>query len=833
VENLPPDSFPGKVRTAKPAASVASAPSPAATSAPKKPVVAAPLENLPPELAALAKYRFIRELGRGGMGVVYQAEQTLMGRAVAVKVINPSVLAHPDALPRFHAEVKAAARLDHANIVRAHDAQQVGSLHLLVMEYVEGVSLAELVAQKGPRPVAHACHYIRQAALGLQHAFEQGMTHRDVKPQNLMVTQRGVVKVLDFGLARLRSEGGGGSRGLTEIGAFMGTPEYVSPEQATDAHTADTRADIYSLGCTLYFLLTGRPPFQEDTVVKLVLAQIEKEPQPVHELRAGVPPELSEVLRRMLAKDPAQRFQQPVEVAQALVPFIKTGAKAPAVNVPASSNVASPGHPTAFGADTSRMKGFEKKALASAPAAPRKDEPASSSAQSAAAAKPIETVAAAKPRAAGWYRRPPVLVAAGATLVAVALAAWLGGIFNGETKDGTRVGPAAPAGNGEPREPSEKTIAARAGDRALIWNGLPDLPEAETSLPGGAKIVLASSQTTGYRWRYTLDKPAGDWFKPGFNDASWSEGPGGFGSKGTPGASVRTEWTTANIWMRREFLLPDVPFTNLALSVHHDDDAVIYLNGVLAANLPGSIMAYEDVAISREARATLTPGKNLIAVHCSQRGGGQYIDVGLVAAKIPLVRDAEDLRLGRIAAPDLSRAKPFLHDDFSDPNSGWDVALRAPGGRFAITKGEGGKAERYTNFACQVVGRVRTTSPEGRWGLVFSRGELNHKPRSIQVTFDRAGVLHVGPSFWDPQKSRGPPVGPLRHDAIKTGEEFNTLLAVVRRGLIDIYVNGVAVCDPILVGQDLSPTVVTLAVFGGAEAEFSRLTISPLDAKQE
>ncbi len=237
------------------------------------------------------------------MGVIYLAEHRVLEKAVALKVINPAVLDNPDALARFHAEARAAAQLDHPNIARAHDADQAGKLHFLVMEYVEGLSLAQLVEKKGPLPVAHACHYVRQAALGLQHASDKGMVHRDIKPQNLMVAPRSVVKVLDFGLARLRSERKG-KPGLTQADAFMGTPEYVAPEQATDARTADTRADIYSLGCTLYSLLTGRPPFVEDTLVKLVLAHIEKEPQPLHELRPDVPPELSAVVAKMLAKDP-------------------------------------------------------------------------------------------------------------------------------------------------------------------------------------------------------------------------------------------------------------------------------------------------------------------------------------------------------------------------------------------------------------------------------------------------------------------------------------------------------------------------------------------------
>ena len=152
------------------------------------------------------------------------------------------------------------------------------------------------------------------------------MVHRDIKPGNLVLTPRGQVKILDFGLARLRDTGVQSGR-LTAMDSFMGTPEYVSPEQATDARTADTRADIYSLGCTLFYLLTGRPPFQEETVVKLVLAHIEKEAPLLHELRSDVPPELSAVVAQMLAKDPAKRYQTPVAVAQALVQFAKAGGK--------------------------------------------------------------------------------------------------------------------------------------------------------------------------------------------------------------------------------------------------------------------------------------------------------------------------------------------------------------------------------------------------------------------------------------------------------------------------------------------------------------------------
>jgi serine/threonine protein kinase len=334
VEGLPPDSFMGKVRAAKPGAfSVQPVPSPArvggsASAVGKLMVSTIAPAGVPPELATHPKFRVVRELGRGGMGVIYLAQHRVLDKPVALKVISPAVLDNPDALARFHAEARAAAKLDHPNIARAHDADRAGSLHFLVMEFVEGLTLAQLLARKGPLPVANACHYVRQAALGLHHAFEAGMVHRDVKPQNLMLTPRGLVKVLDFGLARVRDERKKGPR-LTQLESFMGTPEYVAPEQAMNARDADTRSDMYSLGCTLYALLAGRPPFQEGNPTDTILAHIEKEAQPLHELRADVPPELSAVVAKMMAKDPAQRYQRPIDAAQALVPFIKAGAAVP------------------------------------------------------------------------------------------------------------------------------------------------------------------------------------------------------------------------------------------------------------------------------------------------------------------------------------------------------------------------------------------------------------------------------------------------------------------------------------------------------------------------
>jgi tRNA A-37 threonylcarbamoyl transferase component Bud32 len=310
---------------------------PSATAHPSQPQPPTPAA-VPAALASHPKFKVLRPLGQGGMAAVFLAEHRVMERPVAIKVVNRALLDQPDALQRFFAEVRAAARLSHPNIVAAYDAEPAGDLHLLVMEYVEGVNLAEYLAQKGPLLVALACHFIRQAALGLQHAHEQGMVHRDVKPQNLMLTRKGQIKILDFGLARLASERGN-RQGLTQVGSFMGTPEYVAPEQATDARSADIRADIYSLGCTLFCLLAGRPPFVEDTAVKLVLAHLEKEPPPLRSLRPEVPEGLAAVVARMLAKQSARRYQTPGEVAMALAPFCEKTAEQPTVVAAATVTV--------------------------------------------------------------------------------------------------------------------------------------------------------------------------------------------------------------------------------------------------------------------------------------------------------------------------------------------------------------------------------------------------------------------------------------------------------------------------------------------------------------
>jgi formylglycine-generating enzyme required for sulfatase activity len=228
---------------------------------------------------------------------------------------------------RFLREVQAAARLHHPNIVLAYAALQLGDLLVLAMEYVDGQDLAKLVKAQGKLPVPLACAFVRQAALGLQHAHEKGLVHRDIKPGNLMYTQQGkqwVIKILDFGLAKATSENPvDGS--LTPEGQMLGTLDYIAPEQSFNAQNADIRADIYSLGCTLYHLLMGKPPFDGPGAGAILQAHCSIEAMPLNLARPEVPVELAAVVAQMMAKEPARRYQTPVEVAEALKPFCRQG----------------------------------------------------------------------------------------------------------------------------------------------------------------------------------------------------------------------------------------------------------------------------------------------------------------------------------------------------------------------------------------------------------------------------------------------------------------------------------------------------------------------------
>jgi eukaryotic-like serine/threonine-protein kinase len=274
----------------------------------------------------LGKYKLLRLLGKGGMSSVYLAEHVLMRRRCAIKVLPWKFVKDSSYLQRFHREAQAVASLDHPNIVRAYDVDQEkdGNLEInfLVMEYVEGSNLYDLVQSEGRLSPVRAADYIRQGALGLEHAHEAGMVHRDVKPGNFLVDPQGVVKLMDLGLARVHEETEDRSVTIEHDERVLGTADYLAPEQAVDSHTVDSRADLYSLGCTFYFLLTGRPPFNEGSLTQRLLAHQTKEPPPIEQFRDDVPESLVAILLKMMAKDRKQRTQTAREAVEELINWL-------------------------------------------------------------------------------------------------------------------------------------------------------------------------------------------------------------------------------------------------------------------------------------------------------------------------------------------------------------------------------------------------------------------------------------------------------------------------------------------------------------------------------
>ena len=272
----------------------------------------------------IGKYKILERLGRGGMANVFLCEHKLMRRRVAVKVL-PAVHARDgSALERFYREARAVAAVDHPNLVRAYDIDQDDNLHFLVMEFVDGVNLYDLVRRGGPVSPERAAHYVAGAAVGLQHAHEMGLVHRDIKPGNILVDRAGAVKVLDLGLALFFHPDDDDQLTKKYDETVVGTADYLAPEQALDSHTVDIRADIYSLGGTLYYLLTGRPPFPEGNVAQKLVAHQQREPVPIAELRPDVPPGLILVFEKMAKKDPAARYQTPADVVAALARWTAT-----------------------------------------------------------------------------------------------------------------------------------------------------------------------------------------------------------------------------------------------------------------------------------------------------------------------------------------------------------------------------------------------------------------------------------------------------------------------------------------------------------------------------
>jgi eukaryotic-like serine/threonine-protein kinase len=270
-----------------------------------------------PELATrqMGDFRILRPLGRGGMSEVYLAEQTSLHRQVAVKVLRAELLADPTIIKRFEQEAKAAAGLIHPNIVQVYSFGSQDGVHYIAQEYVQGMNLRQFLNRKGPPELLVAYHIMRQVAAALAAAGDAGVVHRDIKPENILITRKGEAKVVDFGLAQLAESEHRVQ--LTQVGMTMGTPLYMSPEQI-NGEVVDHRSDIYSFGVTCYRMLSGRPPFRGETTLSLAMQHLTQKPDPLGELRSDLPPVMCEIVHKMMARLPSDRYQHASEITKDL-----------------------------------------------------------------------------------------------------------------------------------------------------------------------------------------------------------------------------------------------------------------------------------------------------------------------------------------------------------------------------------------------------------------------------------------------------------------------------------------------------------------------------------
>ncbi len=469
----------------------------------------------------LGPYQLLDKLGEGGMGAVYKARHAKLGKLVALKILPQHVLSRPDALSRFEREMMAVGTLHHPNVVQAHDAGEIGGVHYLSMEYVEGQDLHELVKSKGPMSVINACQAIRQAALGLAAAHKLGLVHRDIKPSNLFLTKEtGQIKILDMGLALLSQEQA--PTALTSAGDRFGTPDYMAPEQWEDAHTCDARADLYALGCTLFLLLVGRTPYGTDeyrTVPRKMMGHV-RDPIPdliaaraavgwtpssdlsststsstMHEEKttdegvhptSDIPTKLDAIYRKLMAKEPKDRFASADQLAEALAPFTRQSRSAQGSPVAprqeARTQIDSPKRP---GSDTAK--------------APPNASPAArhvSRSETATLAQPSSQVAPPRGPNRKWLRT------AGGAAALVMLGVIIITITN---KDGTKTKIEVPG--------DAKVEISTDNDRRMAAPGRPSdmLPNTKQTAEGGHPTNPTPSAPAELPIDYAAERKAAEW----------------------------------------------------------------------------------------------------------------------------------------------------------------------------------------------------------------------------------------------------------------------------------------------------------------------------------
>jgi predicted Ser/Thr protein kinase len=766
-------------------------------------------EHLP---ASFGRYQLVKLLGRGGMGVVYLAQDSQLDRAVALKVPHFTAAEGPHLRERFLREARAAAGLRHANICPVYDVGELDGIPYLTMAYIEGRSLAEMLrGDWKPLPPPRAAALVHKLALALTEAHSHQIIHRDLKPGNIMLTADGEPVLMDFGLARRDDSG---DIRLTQQGAVLGTPAYMAPEQAKgDSHTVGPRCDIYSLGVLLYELLTHRLPFRGVDTFAVLAKVMTEAPPPPSQHQPDVDAKIEAICLKAMAKEPSDRYPAMADFAAALADYLQEADQTLAAKPrpPITQSSAPPRGGRALGiALTAGVlvfllgagaifllignKGTDENKPDGEPPADRKNG-------AAVAALPAVAVPPA-----GW---PEQAVRDGRVLAP--------DLSQLEPRFHLDYSTFAPGG-GE-RQGYEKGIYYIAN--GFFWNqwdkedvsSLVCRVVGRTTGPGAWALSLCDKQDMcGLEIHIGGDQT----FR--ITPARWRE-------QGNP--CVETPWTHHAAFHK------DAAYNTL-LVILRDRLLEVYVNQHAVCR---------PLLLDRD----LTPLVLQLGA-IGNRGAGRaefreftvwpHLD-GVPPASARQVIESWP------TPPDLSDVKPLFQDAFGDPASGFPKGKGPRGaefgyrdGRYFITVPAGivryclaplGNARLAGDFACEMVGRV--TGEAIHWGLNIVEGETPRDRRRLSLSIDNVGQLRL---FRGDRNGEKPLQPPLKHPAIKKGNNVaNTLRMVLRGRVLQIYVNAAAVCEPIVLEHAVSSPSLALAASGGplkgGTATFERITVWPLD----
>ena len=790
--------------------------------------------------------------GQGGMGVVFKARHRESGRVVALKILLPSFGRDRDAVARFRREFEIAARIDHPNVVAALEASEDRGVQFLTMEYVEGHDLNELVKSVGPLPIKQALHCAIQAARGLAAAHALGIVHRDVKPGNLMLDKVGLVRVLDLGLARVIESTGaltmGAATGLTRSGAYLGTADYLAPEQADDPKKATHRADVYALGCTIHYLLTGRPPFGRGTILQQLMAH-QNEPAPsLLDARDDVPDPLEHIYLEVMAKGPDERPGSMAEVAARL-----ESCRASADEAREARDGLMSFAETVLKRASPRKRGRNPDASVFA----RRPDPGGlqfdpdldledlvMDYREEARVDPLTDgemppVLPRVPLSRSGRRRGPGLKLLGA---AGALSACLA-VFALIPRGGRDAGPAPPSAS--KAGPDPKPVAPASPGFVPLFNG--------QDLAG---------------WKEVDGKPV----VARVVDGVLVIGGGGRGFTG-----LMTNRAFGSFRLRVEFQDPGEVDGGVWL-IDADGAATsricaeFNVNGDGNASPPMATLSLNGGSGFKnfKPKATAPPpadGWNILELTLKDRKqtvifNGKPVDYGVNLTNTGdhfiglqdykgTVRyrkvEIQELTDESSAAPTLAKgpraSEVLFADDYETPRAYWTATTPEqlagdPGHRWGHRDGiyfdelQNGRWHGeplpdgpYPDFSCEVVGRITGDKPTSKGFFIV---HLVNDGWGVEILIDGTGALFVAPWGWD-RSSNTPWIGPIRNPAIHPGAgQFNNVRLVVRRRKLEVFVNSVRVLNPLVFDRDLTPARVYLGVtcrVPTVRAEFDRVEI--------